>query len=336
MRKKYLFFVLILFATGSFAQKVALHTSTGIEFFIGTNALVNAYSTATSGDTLYLSGGGFTSPTTIDKGLRIYGAGHYPDSTLTTGKTFLNGNITLSENADGMHFEGIDLNGTLITTNNHAVDQVTFKYCRLSNLINIQGTLVTPCNNWLFINCVFIADLTLTNAQYFAFYNSIFQGRILSSSGHLFENNAMLYSYNSASVYVVHGNNNICSNNIFLMAFGRYITGNANQAFNNIFITTPELGNIPIYSGNYYPVAQGDIFVSQSGITFDYSHNYHLKAPETYLGTDGTEVGIYGGAYPYKEGAVPSNPHIFRKNIGAQTNNMGQLNIEIGVEAQER
>ncbi|HPR32358.1 MAG TPA: hypothetical protein PLK12_09690, partial [Prolixibacteraceae bacterium] len=68
----------------SYAQKAALHTSTGVTYYNGTGALVSAYNAAATGDTLYLSGGGFTSPALIEKGLRIIGAGHYPDSTLAT------------------------------------------------------------------------------------------------------------------------------------------------------------------------------------------------------------------------------------------------------------
>lgn len=68
---------------------------------------------------------------------------------------------------------------------------------------------------------------------------------------------------------------------------------------------------------------------------FNYAHNYHLKSPTTYLGTDGTEVGIYGGTFPYKEGSVPRNPHIQLKNIASKTDDNGSLQIEIQVEAQD-
>jgi hypothetical protein len=46
-------------------------------------------------------------------------------------------------------------------------------------------------------------------------------------------------------------------------------------------------------------------------------------------------VGIYGGLFPYKEGAVPLNPHISLKNIAPQTDVNGDLNIQLKVNAQD-
>ena len=58
-------------------------------------------------------------------------------------------------------------------------------------------------------------------------------------------------------------------------------------------------------------------------------------ASTTYLGDDGTEVGIYGGLVPFKEGAVPINPHISQKSIQTTTDSNGLLNIYFTVEAQQ-
>nr|HPR33238.1 hypothetical protein [Prolixibacteraceae bacterium] len=189
------FFVFFLFTIGSYAQKAVLHTSGDVKFFSGTSALVNAYAAATTGDTIYLSGGGFTSPGTIDKGLRLYGAGHYPDSTQATYKTILNGNTTLSENADGMYMEGFELNGYLYTTSNNQVDQFTMKYCLISGDVNIQGSLTTPSKNWIFINCVIKGTVYLTNGINIAIYNSLLANRIVSSYGNTLFNNILMFNY---------------------------------------------------------------------------------------------------------------------------------------------
>jgi hypothetical protein len=52
------------------------------------------------------------------------------------------------------------------------------------------------------------------------------------------------------------------------------------------------------------------------------------------LGTDGNQVGIYGGVFPYKELAIPVNPNIISKTISPQTNASGELNIQVQVKAQ--
>lgn len=58
--------------------------------------------------------------------------------------------------------------------------------------------------------------------------------------------------------------------------------------------------------------------------------NYHLteEAAATYIGTDGTEIGIYGGMYPYD--LTPSYPLVKTLDvIGSHKN--GKLNVKINV-----
>jgi hypothetical protein len=62
--------------------------------------------------------------------------------------------------------------------------------------------------------------------------------------------------------------------------------------------------------------------------------NYHLTNPGNYAGTDGKQVGIYGGSFPYKEGAVPSPPHVRSKTIASSTDGQGKLNVQITTSAQ--
>ena len=114
---------------------------------------------------------------------------------------------------------------------------------------------------------------------------------------------------------------NTFNNNIFCFTF-TFPAGNVNQgnAYNKI--------NIP----------QDSIFKNQTGTTFSYTQNYHLRTTSIgkNAGTDGNDIGIYGTAYPYKEGAVPANPHVQSKSIGAQTNPNGKLTVKVKVAAQDR
>jgi len=71
---------------------------------------------------------------------------------------------------------------------------------------------------------------------------------------------------------------------------------------------------------------------------FDYTGNYHLAAgsPAIHAGKGSTDCGIYGGPRPYKEAAVPSNPHIRSKTIADNTNDTGQLQQTATVVAQKQ
>ena len=49
-----------------------------------------------------------------------------------------------------------------------------------------------------------------------------------------------------------------------------------------------------------------------------------------YLGTDGTEIGLYGGMKPYS--SRPSYPLITTMTVGNATDTEGQLSVTIGID----
>jgi hypothetical protein len=57
------------------------------------------------------------------------------------------------------------------------------------------------------------------------------------------------------------------------------------------------------------------------------------EAKATYLGTDGKEVGMYGGDLPYS--STPSYPQITKMNVANKTTADGKLSVEIEVSAAE-
>lgn len=338
MKKLFLISILIVITMTMYGQKAALHTASGVQIFNGSNAFVNAHNAASSGDTIYLSGGTFYAPTSITKTLYIYGAGHYLDSTQATGKTFISGNLILDRNTDGTYIEGIDLTGyfRLIFSSLDTVSNITLAYCKISGSIDLGFTGNTYSNNFALQRSVVIGDINFTRATNAAVFNSILQNRCISSNGVNYENNICFFSHNYD--WAISGDNNILKNNIFFTEYehGSGVNGNGNQFYNNLFLfPNPPFGGSYTASGNYYPVNADSVFVNNNIYTFDYSKNYHLKHPETYIGTDGTQIGIYGGTFPYKEGAVPSNPHIQLKNVAPTSDSNGHLQIEFKISAQD-
>jgi hypothetical protein len=333
MKKQTILVLIIAIATSMTvtAQTIALHSSTGVQIIKGNTALATAYAAAQNGDTLYLSGGTYTPPAVFDKQLMIFGAGHYIDSTMATGKTFINGNLTLSENADMFYLEGVEVVNSLSFATNHSVNNVTIKRCKINANTSIAGNLSNPSNNLALIGNVFIGQIVLSNAINVMISNCIIQNGFNPTNGNVLSNNIFL---STATSFYFYGDNNILNNNIFLNLLVSGGTGNVYS--NNIFVTSnPTYGTNSTVIGSYTGINQSAIFVNQTGNAFNYAHNYHLQAPTTYLGKDNTEVGIYGGVFPYKEGAVPLNPHIQLKNISPTTGVNGDLQIQIQVEAQE-
>ena len=310
---KYLKYILSLVSAiaGSmiFAQSyVALHSNGTVQHFNGTNALVNAYAASINGDTIYLPGGSFVAST-----------------------------VTLNANADNFHMEGIEVLGDFIFTSNASVNQVTLKYCKINGHFQVLGNLTDPSNNIALIGNVFVGDVVLSNASNVAIYNSILQSHLTNSVANLFYNCIFLFNGGSYD-WVINGemvNNNLYNSVFYQSNWGIYsnITGNTYK-YSLFTTTTPNFGPGAVSENNTFGVPQGSIFVIQSGNAFDYTHNYHLQSPATYMGSDGSQIGLYGGNHPYKEGAVPSNPHIRSKTISATTDASGNLNVNIKVAAQ--
>ncbi|MDD3323454.1 MAG: hypothetical protein PHS59_18615 [Paludibacter sp.] len=320
------------------AQTIALHSSTGVQIIKGNTALATAYTAAQNGDTLYLSGGSFTPPANFDKKLMIFGAGHYVDSTLATGKTFINGNVTLSDNADLFYLEGVEITGNCDIESNVSVNNLIIKRCKINGQFYVLGS-TNPSSNLSLIGNIFIGHVNIQNAINVLITNNIFNTGIANTNGNQISNNIFL-NYSSLDMwtqYVFTGSNNVLNNNISLSTVNNaYAVGSGNIFNNNLFVSpSPNYGTSPTTIGNYTSITQAAIFVNQTGITFNYTHDYHLQAPTSYLGTDGSQVGIYGGTFPYKEGAVPLNPHIQFKSIAPTTDANGDLQIQIQVEAQE-
>lgn len=320
------------------AQTIALHSSTGVQIIKGNTALATAYTAAQNGDTLYISGHTFIPPGSFDKQLSIFGAGHYVDSTLTTGKTFINGNVTLNENADLFYLEGVEITGNFTISTNHSVNNVIIKRCKINGTFNALGNLSNPTSNLSLIGNVLMNRINLENIQNALLSNNIISNTFQGSNGNMISNNIIMgFIWGSSMDYLFFGSNNTLNNNIILWeGYNANVNGSGNIFNNNLYVEpTPDYGATATSIGNYTGILQSAIFVNQTGTTFNYTHDYHLQAPTTYLGTDGTQVGIYGGTFPYKEGAVPLNPHIQLKNIAPTTDANGDLQIQIQVEAQE-
>lgn len=318
---------------------VALHSSTnGVQYFSNENSsnpLQEAYINAVSGDTIYLSGGTFVPPATFDKSLTVYGAGYHPDSTEATQISTISGNVQLGDNADGFYLEGVKITGQLKYLTDISINNVTIKRCYLDSSTEIPGTLGNFCVNNIFTENIFMASVNAQNTIGAQFYNNSIHS-INNLSNAVLSNN--VFHYNSSAPPVNYANACIFNNNVFAKNYNSsYVGGNGVSTYNhNIFaFNNPILGQDPIISENYYiPIT--DIFIIFSPGSFSFTNDYHLTTTAlNYVGTDGFQIGLYGGSSPYKEKAIPVNPHINSAVISSESTN-GQINVNIQVQAQPR
>lgn len=86
-------------------------------------------------------------------------------------------------------------------------------------------------------------------------------------------------------------------------------------------------------AGNWVNCKYAGIFEeSMNDLAWDGVKTFKLKYPEEYIGTDGTQVGLYGGPYPYNP--TPSIPQIKESHIDTTVAADGKLKVSVTVEAQ--
>lgn len=338
-----LFIVLICCNWTSNAQNlIAVQNNSTPSFF---TSLDSAIIHSQNGDTIYLPGGNFSLTTTIDKCLHIIGVGHNPDSAIGCGRTIITGNLNLSQDASGGSLWGISLTGNgniQVIAANTMISNYTIKRCNFVS-VGINGY----CSSWIVIENVFYGMSSSSNgASNFIILNNFIQGTVCSGqygiSNSIIKNNIFTglanFSYGSGC-WPLHATYSTIENNIF--------TSNGNQhslalcsfcfVYNNLFVETLQSPLPSQYSNNIDGQNQSSIFIYLTATAYYYTDDYHLQptCPGKNAGTDGTDIGIYGGAFPWKEGSIPFNPHIQYKTISGATDVNGNLNVNIKVAAQD-
>lgn len=319
------------------------------QVFYGQNSFVQAYNASVNGDTLNLSAGYFDSPTELVKGITVIGSGHFPEpASVVEKRTMIVSGLTINEGADSLKLEGLYIAGDLIYSN-FALNYIKIIRCGLNNVLFQSSSLLESKNycsfeecfiqwaisfsnygdNLLINHCVFFGS---TGYSFYSSIKNINQNALIQ--GNIFLNNlSPFYSVKRSLI-----RNNIIYGSVGYFNNINYMAENC--IYNNIFVEDPINFGYNSSNNNYIGILQSEIFVNPIDYAIahdpiDYSNDYHLKNPEIYIGTDGTQVGIYGGTIPFKEGGLPSNPQIISKSIATETDANGNLNINFTVKAQE-
>jgi len=333
----------ICFATVSFAQeKFNVQNKTKTEFY---NDLETAIQKAVAGDTIYLPGKVIQvqNDVIIDKKLTIIGAGCDIDSIGGLQPTEIKrksdgayATINFRNGSDGSLLMGC-IAGTIQFGhyNENGESQQNIQNVTIfRNKINAIYLGVDGSNNQ--VNNVFIkenqvgeqiwgfgtaVDCSITNnlvnsvggGKNFYISNNVIWGQITGGNACRFENNFII--------------------GLFFFPY----------SFNNcIFNNNAFVGIVTFPDGNYN---NGDYnLIGQSGEEtfevndFNYPKNLKIRADSDCKnkGTDGTDIGIFGGPAPFKAGAVPFNPHIDKAVITGQTDKDGKIKVDIQVSAQTR
>ncbi len=280
-------------------------------------SIVSAVSAATAGDTLYIQPSATTyGDVSINKQLFILGAGHNPEFSIYASTL---GVVTFQSGSSGTILKGCAiymLFGTIYNTSNDVI--VSGCWISAQNPTNFsQGTW----NNWTFEGNIFTSQSNGINMSSFG-SNIVFRNNILhtfaggqifsnSSNNQLFENNIFMCTDNTTfNSLLSNSNGAILRNNIILttiaqgtnvangctscvwennVTYNPYISFADLPGTNNLNNTNPDFVNVPLVNVN-----------------FSYTKDYHLNpgSPLIGVGTDGSEIGLYGGVYPFRNDGI--------------------------------
>ena len=349
MKKLFLSLVALVVATLSYAQGSLLATLSHdgqISAFYGANALKQAMAAAESGDVITLSSGQFNA-VNITKPITLRGAGMSvnTDSINPHEATILQGafSINIADSLSGrVIMEGLYSNSNVTYTG--VLKNAQFQKCRFLNFIAGTGASIT---NSSFIHCRIYNGFKQNENSNVFFINSIVcapRSESMSSSIE-FDNCFVKYDYNSNyGIYVYQvvnayykncviqatyygGNSTIPSS---CVAYNCVSVGNYSGIFNNMTSknTTNKYLSSPTGFFKTYTATGHGTYINDS-----WSFEPTESAAKTYLGTDGTQVGIYGGNLPYDED--PTIPQITKCNVASKSTADGKLSVDIEVKAAE-
>jgi len=346
--KKIFFFILLLITSGNVIKAqnlIAVQHGSNTLFY--TN-LDSAIFNAQNGDTIYIPGGYWSINNSINKEIHILGVGHNPDSTQATSFTNITGSIHLINGSSNSSIEGLhwSIYGDGITFGNGSpqnISGVTIRRCYLTGIgFSTDNSQIHYQNIFIKENVLFGWSGYINGGYGIDVQNCIVSNNIISSNGgdniiginnSIIANN-YIYGGTNFALANLHGCN--ISNNIFVNTSSTYID---NCVFmNNLCIGTAfSISGNNNFINNIESQAFNTTFVNVPIGPFSYTYNYHIQttSPGHNGGKDGTDIGIYGGLYPWKEGSVPINPHIINSNIGGTTNPNGALPVNIKVGAQD-
>lgn len=336
--------IAMMAVTTSFAQSSLVATlvhDNSVTAYYGITAFQEAHEAAASGDVITLSSGVFNS-VDITKAITLHGAGTDTDTTTSVTPTVLAGDFSIdipdSDTDDALMMEGI-YNDYKITyknlkdakfiknrfneftweTDSSKLKDAVFVHCRIKGNIRLQkdcsATLMNcyvsggecangATSNFTFSNCVIRTD------RYDLIHTSSIYNCVLA--------NNFSHYYNDYSGYT-RFNSSVTLLNSLSLSSNENRTG---SDFSNI----PNTTNTVITAGDRYV----QVFKTYRG---NYNDNMTFELTDSikqiYLGTDGKEIGMFGGSLPYS--SAPSYPQITKFEVAEKTSSDGKLHVNIEV-----
>ena len=301
-------------ATAQTQFATLVHNDT-LSSFTGVDALSEAMAAAADGDVITLSSGTFNG-CTISKAITIRGAGMEADE--QGRQTIISGTITVNNPKEDMAIEGLFISNKLdfstlginIYLNKCIINSVDLKK---NSYGGTRGFIITNCK-------IKTMNQTRSGTIDLNTYNSYYES-VQGQERYRFDNCIVKDVLSSA---VLTGNFYNC----IYMGSKPFI--NTADHCVTTFAVDADHG-----SNNYVVEDVTTLFNNYDAEATWYTRDLTLtdEAKATYLGSDGTEVGIYGGSLPFSPWL--DRPVIKRLTVAPKSSKNGKLSVDIEVSETE-
>ena len=345
MKKTLLFLTVLVFGTNQLwaSQYTVSNAIGGAAQF---TTIQSAIDSAQPNDTILVQGSTITyTDFTPTKPLTIIGPGHHP--TATGSFAAVMGNCNITPVASGTRLIGLDIFAISIGGAT-PVDNFVVRNCIIRNNMNMQNST----SNFVFEGNFIYASIQMYDFQGMemifrnnVFFNNGIGPRIVSiNSPIIFDHNTFLGTSSGRPFGLV--TQAIISNNIFYNC-ELTNTGSLSNAYYACVVTNNATylcaGSLPGANNNGSGNLNGvdPLFVNYPAIPTDFSWMYdiHLQPGSSLLGagSDGTQIGVYGGTYPFHQSGepigMPSMNTLTIDNVAVPLN--GTLNVNFSAEQAE-
>lgn len=313
-----------------------------------------AIDAATDGDTIHIEPSNvvydfnnFNGNIILNKSLTLIGIGHKPNKDIPYASTL--SQILLSGTACsvGTTFIGLKM-GSIRMACGQPVYNLHISHCEITGL---GGSYESNCfsttgyfnaliehtiTNDFSLNSTSVGDNIFFNNVVFYGYQYHFGG----NHSNVIVKNSLFLFHSSGGLSSVQGSATTFENNIFYKT-GPNNTNNpglTNCVFNNNILYQTQTDN-PIYgsnSGSNNIVSQDPLFVNYTnGTAYSSAYNFRLQdaSPGNNAGTDGQDIGLYGGNNTWSEtGEHPNLPVVRVMNIdNSIVPSQGNINVHVKV-----
>jgi hypothetical protein len=338
---KNLFLTIVLVCVAILSQATTHHVDQNQNRPAGYIAdLQTAVNLATAGDTIFVyPASNDYGHITIKKKLHLFGFGY--DGTQGFGSRianlYLDTTTSPSSSPTGSTFQGFTFDNVIANKGN--INNIGIFGCYI---ISSYISIAAGSSGWTIKNNLIQNYIQINNCSNILISNNVFVGS--NNNGIHYSNaNTVVISNNLFCnwYYFYNVTNAIASNNIFLCSSPT----NQTHMYNNQFINNlswkstadpyvlPPVGNTGTNNkSNVNPLFE----TALSSGTYDKTKDYHLKAtsPGKNAGSDGTDIGPYGGPNPFVWGGAFTIPKVTEMLITNPVVNQG-TNINVKLKAKK-